>query len=323
MNTPQKTNNLGNFYTNLGSNVKNSLTNISKNAAKNISNSKSTNSIFNMLRNTNTSVSASSSPSPSPSSSAPVNEWIGPFMIFVLIAGIAIYFIFTYQKQITAGIHNIIQQIRGIFNQSTSPLSDASKTPSADVTDVPTSPQADALKASNSATANKNANNLINKLLPLNNTQVFNVSKNEFSYYDAQPLCQALGAELATYDQVKAAWDKGADWCNYGWVKGQSAVYPTQESTWKNLQSGPDEEKASCGVPGLNGGYFDNPEMKFGVNCYGVKPGQSEHDEEMLMKQGSIPKSVPALEVDKKVQEFKKQADNLGIMPFNEQKWSD
>ena len=27
-----------------------------------------------------------------------------------------------------------------------------------------------------------------------------------------------------------------------------------------------------CGKPGINGGYFSDPTMKFGVNCYGVKP---------------------------------------------------
>ena len=68
-------------------------------------------------------------------------------------------------------------------------------------------------------------------------------------------------------------------------------------------------------------GHIDNPEMKFGVNCYGVKPGQSDHDEEVLMRQGTIPMSVPSLEVDRKVQEFKKQAGSLGLLPFNDDKW--
>ena len=26
------------------------------------------------------------------------------------------------------------------------------------------------------------------------------------------------------------------------------------------------------GKPGVNGGYFENPEYKFGANCCGVKP---------------------------------------------------
>ena len=76
-------------------------------------------------------------------------------------------------------------------------------------------------------------------------------------------------------------------------------------------------------MTGLNGGYFDNPEMKFGVNCYGNKPPQSEHDEQALMRQGSIPQTVPALEVDKKVQEFREIADSIGVLPFSSNKWSD
>ena len=106
---------------------------------------------------------------------------------------------------------------------------------------------------------------VINKLIP-GRKQVFNVSANKYTYSDAEPLCKALGAQLATYDQVKQAWDEGADWCNYGWVKGQAAVYPTQKSTFDELQGGStDDERLACGQPGVNGGFFDNPELRFGV----------------------------------------------------------
>jgi hypothetical protein len=78
------------------------------------------------------------------------------------------------------------------------------------------------------AEAHKSA---VERILP-GRKEVFNVSQNKYSYYDAQALCKSLGAELATYDQVKEAYDQGADWCNYGWVDGQMAVYPTQEKSW-------------------------------------------------------------------------------------------
>ena len=81
--------------------------------------------------------------------------------------------------------------------------------------------------------------------------QVFNVSSNKYTYYDAEPLCKALGAELATYDQVKDAWSKGADWCNYGWIKGQMAVYPTSDDSFNKLQKGPAEQHLACGRPGV------------------------------------------------------------------------
>jgi hypothetical protein len=238
--------------------------------------------------------------------------WNTPLLWFGLFLIVALVLFGFYYRNFMNAMNNITDQINLWLTGTGAPAEEKQE----DIPVAPpTPPQDEATKE------NTGMSGIVEKILPPAK-EVFTISKNNYSYYDAAPLCKALGAELATYDQVKDAWQKGADWCNYGWVKGQSAVYPIQEETWKKLQSGPDEEKNSCGVAGLNGGFFDNPEMKFGVNCFGVKPGQSEHDEEMLMKQGMIPRSVPALEVDKKVQEFKKEADHLGIMPFNENKWS-
>jgi len=172
------------------------------------------------------------------------------------------------------------------------------------------------------AAANDKSGGLLNKILPMGSKEVFNVSMNEYTYYDAEPLCLALGAELATYEQVKTAWDKGADWCNYGWSKGQMAVYPTQKETWNKLQNGPPDQKGACGQPGVNGGYFDNPEMRFGVNCYGVKPDQSANDERLLMENGTIPKTATTLKVDQQIAEIKNNIDMIGILPFSSSKWA-
>jgi hypothetical protein len=149
--------------------------------------------------------------------------------------------------------------------------------------------------------------------------QVFNVSSNKYTFYDAEPLCKALGAELATYDQVKDAWSKGADWCNYGWIKGQMAVYPTSDESFNKLQKGPAEQHLACGRPGVNGGYFDNPELRYGVTCYGSKPAKENHD--VMSAVTATPTSPDALEFDKKVAEYKLDADTIGIMPFNTNKW--
>ena len=102
------------------------------------------------------------------------------------------------------------------------------------------------------------------------NKEVFNISKNDYTYPQAKKLCKALGCKLATRDQVKGAYNKGAEWCNYGWTEGQYALYPTQKKTYDMLvAAGKGDE---CGKPGINGGYFSDATMKFGVNCYGVKP---------------------------------------------------
>lgn len=158
------------------------------------------------------------------------------------------------------------------------------------------------------------------KLLPAKK-EVFNVAENKYTYSDAEPLCKALGAELATYDQVKESWKKGADWCNYGWVKGQSAIYPTQQATYDKLQNGPEEQRMACGTPGINGGHFDNPELRFGVNCYGTKPTETGTDERhILEKQMNV--APGALEYDRKVQDYKNHRDEIAINPFKDGEWA-
>ena len=150
--------------------------------------------------------------------------------------------------------------------------------------------------------------------------EVFNIADNKYKYSDADALCKAYGAELATYDQVKDAWSKGADWCNYGWVKGQAALFPTQESTYNKLQTGPKEQKGACGVPGVNGGYFDNPDLRFGVNCYGNKPSKSDASDRAQMKPHAL--TNDALDYNKKVRDYKTEIHEIPISPFNATAWA-
>jgi len=151
--------------------------------------------------------------------------------------------------------------------------------------------------------------------------EVFNVSRNIYKYSDAPAVCAALGGKLATYDQVKQAYDSGADWCNYGWTKGQMAIYPTQRATWEKLQQGSPEYRDACGKVGVNGGYFDNPDLAFGVNCYGVKPPKSATDE-MLESQVALPPSPSEIEFEKKVQKFRDQMSTINVLPFHKGQWS-
>lgn len=146
--------------------------------------------------------------------------------------------------------------------------------------------------------------------------QVFNVARNVYTFGEADPLCRAFGAELATYDQVKDAYAAGADWCNYGWVKGQLAVYPTQKSTYDKLQHGPEHERMSCGIPGVNGGYFPNAEARFGVNCYGKRPAESALDERLQME------ARTDTSYDREVNHFKAERDSIAVNPWSEKQWS-
>ena len=161
--------------------------------------------------------------------------------------------------------------------------------------------------------------NIVEKILP-GRKEVFNIAQNKYTYSDSEPLCKAFGAELASYDQVKEAWNKGADWCNYGWVKGQAAVFPTQESTFNKLQSGPEDQRLSCGVAGINGGYFDNPELRFGVNCYGVRPSENDADNRAIMNKNNM--TPGAIEFDKKVFNYKNHKSEIPVNPFSRDNWS-
>ena len=163
---------------------------------------------------------------------------------------------------------------------------------------------------------------VVNKLVPTRK-QVFNVSENRYTFSDAEPLCKALGAELATYDQVKQAWDQGADWCNYGWIKGQGAVYPTQQSTFDSLQTGTsDDERLACGTVGVNGGFMDDPALRFGVNCYGDKPVESEHDLKNMLQNRIPPLTPDVLEQTKKELKYKSEQGQIGVLPFRKGAWS-
>lgn len=159
--------------------------------------------------------------------------------------------------------------------------------------------------------------------LPKCENEVFNVSNNKYSYEDAQAVCSSFGAKLATYDQIEAAYNKGAEWCNYGWSDGQMAFFPTQKGSWDKLQKFP-KKKNNCGRPGVNGGYIDNPYIKFGVNCYGKKPTPTENDLKRLEAQQSQP--IPLTAEDKELQEkidyWKKNSDKLQLNSFNNSNWS-
>lgn len=244
--------------------------------------------------------------------SSMLSEWGIPVGVFLFLVLVFVLLFNFFSSEINAGYENVSNALRGLFNMETSPPVPIHETPS--TTQAP--------PASTTATPPTSSQTILESVLPLKGPpEVFNVSKNEFSYYDAEPLCKALGAELATYDQVKDAYGKGADWCNYGWTKGQVAIYPTQKASWDDLQSGSEDDREACGRPGVNGGYFDNPEMKFGVNCYGPKPSQSGHDEAQLMKNGRMPMTTSSLKTEQKVRQFEAQATQLGILPFNKSKW--
>jgi len=155
---------------------------------------------------------------------------------------------------------------------------------------------------------------------PPSNMEVFNIANNVYSYADASNVCAAYGATLASYDQVEDAYNKGAEWCNYGWSQAQMAFFPTQKSTWLKYQA-TDDQKNDCGRPGVNGGFFDNPEIKFGVNCYGVKPKPSAMELAAInaYTDPKLPMKKEDAELQKKLDDIKRKSN---LNSFQYKKWS-
>lgn len=152
--------------------------------------------------------------------------------------------------------------------------------------------------------------------------QVFNVPGNYYTYDNAKALCKAYGADLATYDQVESAYNSGAEWCNYGWSADQLALFPTQKATYNNLQKIPGH-KNDCGRPGINGGYIANPNVKFGVNCYGNKPRITSEEDELMKIEHPYPVTEQDIEFQKKVDHLKNNLDQILVSPFNHNMWSE
>lgn len=155
--------------------------------------------------------------------------------------------------------------------------------------------------------------------------EVFNISNNLYTYDDAQAICTSYGARLATYNEMEEAYNKGAEWCNYGWSADQMAFFPTQKSSWDKLQK-TKNHKNDCGRPGVNGGYMANPYIRFGVNCYGKKPAASDADKNRMEanKNRVYPKTNEDALLDAKVQFWKNNSDKLlKINSFNNDKWSE
>ena len=150
--------------------------------------------------------------------------------------------------------------------------------------------------------------------------QVFNIPGNYYNYPDAKALCQAYGSKLATYKQVEDSYDNGGEWCNYGWSEGQMALFPTQQKTFDNLQKIKSHEN-DCGRPGINGGFMANPNIRFGVNCYGNKPKITEEEEELMKTATPYPETVQDIAFQKRVDFWKDKVDQILVSPFNYNTW--
>jgi hypothetical protein len=173
-----------------------------------------------------------------------------------------------------------------------------------------------------SGNVNSTGNTNSSGVIPVTTDEVFNIGNNMYTYDDAQTVCASFGARLATYDDIENVYNNGGEWCNYGWSDGQSAYFPTQKNTWEKLQKS-DKTKNSCGRPGVNGGFIDNPNLRFGVNCFGKKPKPKNSDLAAISAGSNIPKTQEDILLEKKIQFWKDNGDKLfKINGYNNNKWS-
>ena len=204
----------------------------------------------------------------------------GLFIILVFINGISYFY----------GI-NIVTEFKSMFTEEPEIVIEQTVDQTVDVSNVVTDPN-----------------------------EVYHVPGNRFTYHDAKAVCNAMDAEMATYEQLNEAQKKGASWCSYGWTKDQLGLYPTSQNHWKKLQEKEGHEY-DCGLPGINGSYVANPHTRLGANCYGHKPKKSKLESEYLNEENLYPKTHKELLFDERVKFWKNRVGNILLTPFNNESW--
>lgn len=150
--------------------------------------------------------------------------------------------------------------------------------------------------------------------------EVYHISNQDYTYEQSKCKCESYGGKLATKAQLIDAYNKGANWCSYGWSEKQSAYYPVQKCEYDKIvlenERLPKHKRRYCGFPGLNGGYFPNAQLRFGANCFGVKP-----DGELnKMKKPYCP-AVSFCKMESNYQSAHK-LDTDDIVSFNNDQWN-
>ena len=213
------------------------------------------------------------------------------FFLLIFINS-AVYF---FEFDITAGINNLF-----------------SEEPQVDIN--VTTPYSTEISNNNNKSTNDNSSSGPKE-------EVFHIPGNDYVYEDAKALCGAYNARLATYNEVEDAYNKGGEWCSYGWSEDQLALYPTQKETYEKLQEIEGHEN-DCGRPGVNGGYISNKGVRFGVNCFGAKPKITALEREIMNNAEKYPKTINDLAEEKRTNYWKDHIKNIILSPFNSNTWS-
>ncbi len=144
-----------------------------------------------------------------------------------------------------------------------------------------------------------------------NDKEVYHIAYPRVPFDKADAVCDQNEGKLASYNQLLHAYQHGSSWCSHGWTKDGTAFYPTSKMVWKRIQQAENpKDRQMCGHIGLNGGIF-NKDMKFGVNCYGIKPKQDGK-----YKHSPLPKRI------EKKKTKSETFNDIIIAPFNRKRWN-
>lgn len=261
------------------------------------------------------------------------------FIVLVILNGMQYFF----NMNVTTSISNILSG-KPIMNMDIQEMpnfdgiSSKQKNSSLDLNDLNSNKDLnDILGISNDNSNNDNNNSLLNQNDNTNNKNnkdlsnndieyesgdtVFHVTDNKYTYEDSKAICKAFESRLATYNELEEAYDKGGGWCGYGWSEGQMALYPTQKKHFEQLQKIKGHEN-DCGRSGINGGFIANPNVRFGVNCFGKRPKQRDVDKRRMENTTLYPKTKAEIEFEKNVESWKEKIPDMVISPYSYEKWS-
>ena len=136
-------------------------------------------------------------------------------------------------------------------------------------------------------------NNSKNVSSRIKGMEVFHIYNNTHTYPMAKEKCKMYGGRLATESEVRRAYQDGANWCNYGWSHGQKILFPAQKQAVDFEDAAISKmNPKKCGLintnkcqkEGVNGSFYPNPNLKVGVNCYGLRPEYLQNDDKLRIK---------------------------------------
>lgn len=151
--------------------------------------------------------------------------------------------------------------------------------------------------------------------------EVYHIPGNLYTFEDSKALCAAYGGRLANITELQDTYQKGGEWCSYGWSDNQMALFPTQYKHWKRLQKIKGHEN-DCGRPGINGGYIDNPNVRFGVNCYGHRPKITPLETEIMEVTPDYPITRQQQKFNRRVEYWRERIQDILVAPFSPNSWS-